>query len=143
MSEWFSTGRTAAYGRRERLVRAWEPGDGVRCSSAPYNGKVACGEPVAVVKDVLPGGAERNQPEVINRVMCLRHLAKCFDPEVGTSADAEVERAALEELAQRYWDQYQKIRDRLTDELLSARFSALPNDLRSKVIAQVRGGDAA
>lgn len=91
MSEWFSTGRTAAYGRRERLVRAWEPGDGVRCSSAPYNGKIACGEPVAVVKDVLPGGAERNQPEVINRVMCLRHLAKCFDPEVGTSADAEVE----------------------------------------------------
>ncbi|WP_131806194.1 hypothetical protein [Mycolicibacterium conceptionense] len=104
---------------------------------------------MVVIKDVLhsarPGrGYGSRSPEVINRVACLRHLAKSFEPKVGTAAESEIEQQASEELAKRYWDQYQEILSRLKDELLEARFSALPEGLRAKVIDLVReSGDAA
>ncbi|OBK09049.1 hypothetical protein A5639_12010 [Mycolicibacterium conceptionense] len=63
---------------------------------------------------------------------------------MGTAAESEIEQQASEELAKRYWDQYQEILSRLKDELLEARFSALPEGLRAKVIDLVReSGDAA
>lgn len=138
-AEWFSAGQTSSYGPdRERLVRVWEPGDGIRCSAAGYNGRFPCGEPVAVVKDVMGRTPGKSEAGTINRVFCLRHVAKSFCAEVGTGAEAATERAALEELAQRYWDQYQEIHTRISNELLEARFSALPTDLRIKVIDIVR-----
>ncbi|MEX7474240.1 hypothetical protein AB4Z39_31590 [Mycobacterium adipatum] len=147
MSDWYSAGFKYRWNdpEFEILVRAWEPGDGMNCGSASYNKRVACGEPVAVVKHVrVDNKAGRYDRQTISRVCCIRHLAKFFDSEVSPSVDAEVEKQALEELAQRYWDQYQTIRNRRVNELLEKRFSALPNGLRERVIAVAREtGDAA
>lgn len=131
--DWFSTG-TSFNGSRETFVRAWEPGDGLRCSCSNYQRKTPCGEPVAVIKDVLLGQAGKWEKQSVTRVLCLRHLANQFADGVGTQAEGNVERKALEELAERYWDQFQHIQQRLTDELLEARFSCLPNGLRERVI---------
>ncbi|ORA25202.1 hypothetical protein BST13_33320 [Mycobacterium aquaticum] len=80
----------------------------------------------------------------ITRVVCLRHVASLFDANLGAAGDKTVESRALEELAQRYWDQYQEIRERLANELVEARFSALPTELRARVVELVReSGDAA
>ncbi|OHU51460.1 hypothetical protein BKG82_22965 [Mycobacteroides chelonae] len=93
---------------------------------------------MAVVKDVETKEAGFHTPQVINRVFCLRHLANSFGEDVGVSAENDIERKALEEIAKRYWDEYQVVVSRMRDELLEARFAALPKDLRDKVIKIVR-----
>lgn len=148
MSEWYSAGDTTHYdSSRERLVRAWEPGDGLRCGWAAYGGKTPCGEPVAVIKDALRSSLEdkrsRRVPESVNRVACLIHLARSFDAKVGGNAEAEVERNAMEELAKAHWDEYREISDRLTNELLEQRFSVLPKPLRDRVIDLLKDGETA
>lgn len=149
MSEWFSAGilprnKWSDEPWSEVLVRAWEPGDGMSCAASAHNKKIVCGEPVAVVRvaRINQEKTGRWDRTVVTRVVCIRHLAKYFDDEVSSTTDVEVERQALEELAQRYWDQYQQIRDRRRNELLEKRYSALPNGLREKVIA-IATGDAA
>ncbi|QSM02548.1 hypothetical protein PROPHIGD57-2_18 [Mycobacterium phage prophiGD57-2] len=89
------------------------------------------------------GGEQSRGDITITRVLCLRHVAKLFDSELGAAGDSSVEKKALEELAQRYWDQYQEIQQRLADELVEARFSVLPSGLRGKVIALVQAGESA
>lgn len=149
MTEWFSAGYKMRFNdpEYEILVRAWEPGDGMRCHASSHNKSISCGEPVAVVRqERCDGKSGRWERQSITRVSCIRHLAKFFDAEVSLVVDAEVEKQALEELAQRYWDQYQTIRERRVNELLEKRFSALPNGLREKVVAIAReaeAGDAA
>ncbi|MDH6199246.1 hypothetical protein M2272_005914 [Mycobacterium frederiksbergense] len=141
MSEWFSAGIRYRWNdpEYEVLVRAWEPGDGIACGSAAYNKRIACSEPVAVVRqERIDGKTGRYERQSITRVCCIRHLAKLFDAEVSPAVDAEVEKQSLEELAQRYWDQYQQIRERRVSDLLEKRFAALPNGLREKVVALAR-----
>lgn len=133
--EWFVTGINSG---REVAVRAWCPGDGLGCSSAGYNSKHPCSEPVAVVKEVLiqpSSSSYRYERQTINRTLCLRHLAKHFDSDLGIKVENLIEKRAAEELAQRYWDQYQAIRARMSDEILQARFSMLPEALRDRVVA--------
>ncbi|SLH07210.1 Uncharacterised protein [Mycobacteroides abscessus subsp. abscessus] len=144
MSEWYSTGYTARRGTRERLVRAWEPGDGIACTNSRNRSRVACGEPVAVVKDVETKEAGFHTPQVINRVFCLRHLANNFGENVGVGAENDIERKALEQVAKQHWDEYQTVVERMRSELLEARFAALPKDLRDKVIkiVQEESGDS-
>lgn len=150
MSEWFSAGMKFrnSYSKDpefEVLVRAWEPGDGMTCHAAAHNARFECGEPVALMRHVrVDGQTGRWVHQSVTRVCCIRHLAKLFDGELSPTVDAEVEKQALEELAQRYWDQYQAIRDRRVNALLEKRFGALPNGLREKVVAIAReSGDAA
>lgn len=138
-TDWFSAGFRGCmpHSTREIFVRVWEPGDGLRCSSAGYNRRIPCGEPAAVLKQVLQQVPSKNCSQSVTRVLCLRHLASEFDPQLGTPAEHDVERKALEELASRYWDQFFEIKNRMQNELLQERFSALPNDLRDSVIALV------
>lgn len=152
-TEWFSAGLRPrnVYSDEpysEVLVRAWEPGDGMLCHASSHNKRISCGEPVAVVKMARLNKDRTGRWDriVYTRVACIRHLAKFFDGEVSPTVDVELERQSLEELAQRYWDQYQKIRERRLGELLEKRYAALPNGLRERVIAlssESGDGDAA
>lgn len=141
------------------LIRAWQPGDGLACTQGKRTNRIPCGEPVAVVKSLINNGCRVGTPDqvmsayrgghessdiTITRVVCLRHMATLFDSNLGLTGDKDVEKRALEELAQRYWDQYSEIKTRLIDELTEARFSVLPAELRSKVIELIReSGDVA
>lgn len=143
--QWYSAGVQYRWNDEptyETLVRTWSPGDGISCSASAHNKRIPCGAPVAVVRQVRVGEPRGAAPRSsITRVYCIRHLAKLFD--VAPTADNEVERQALEELAQRYWDQYQEIRQRLADELLERRFAGLPNGLREQVVAATRESEDA
>ena len=134
------------------LVRVWQPGDGLTCAQSKRSNKIPCGEPVAVVKTLSNNGCRVGTPDpvmvayrgehqtsdiTITRVVCLRHVASLVDSKLGAASDYDYERQALEELAQRYWDQFQAIKDRLYRELIDARFSVLPSELRSRVAALV------
>lgn len=89
-------------------------------------------------------GGHESSDITITRVVCLRHVASLFDSQLGLTGEKTVEKRALEELAQRYWDQYCEIQERLVSELVEARYAVLPVELRSKVIELVReSGDAA
>lgn len=153
MSDWYALGPLS-------LIRIWEPGDGMRCT-LQGNSRCNCGEPVAVIKDANSGSGCRSVktidpvmagyiPNMVadklityTRVVCLRHLAARFDSDLGSAAERNADQLALEELAKRYWDQYESIRNRMHAEIIEARFSSLPNELRDKVIAIARESEKA
>lgn len=140
--EWYSTGIDNDYrSRRETLVRAWRPGDGMRCASAGYQKAHPCTSPVAVVKDVLLTAPSRYDKTVINRVVCIRHLSTIFGSKPAAVEERDTDRAALEQLAQRHWDEFSQILTDMRDALLRDRLSALPEELRDQVIEAMTAAD--
>ncbi|MCF3939956.1 hypothetical protein [Gordonia tangerina] len=94
-----------------------------------------CDIPVAVVKDVTTRTDYRGRPEikVMTKVACLRHLAARFTGSQPSKEEPAMERAALEELAAKHWDEFQDLVRDQTKKLQDARLSALPDELKHHV----------
>lgn len=139
--DWFSAGLTEdPWTTREVVVRAWEPGDGLRCSAAGYQSRHPCGPPIAVMRERYVAGERLRARDktTITRVLCIRHLAKKFAPDLGAQAERDLDNKAAEKLAQAHWDEYQQILINAREDLLTDRLSALPSELRDKVIERIQ-----
>lgn len=143
VAEWYSAGQPVD--RRaagECLVRVWQPGDGIACYAAGYQKKQPCPAPVAVVKDIFLERSGYAGRQRVTRVVCIRHLSEVFGATAVPVQEQDTERAALEELATRHWDEYQIIRVSQREQLLRNRLSALPEELREQVIAAMEADES-
>jgi len=148
MSEWLAT----SIGHKwQTVVRAWEPGDGLRCAFTSRC-KEPCDIPVALVREeyIGPtsgvGSKSFNQPSTITRTVCLRHLAAEFTPDIGgTKAEREIEQNCAEIVIRNHWDEYQDEMVSYRRRLFEDRVAGLPKDLRERVLERLAsgGGDAA
>lgn len=147
IAEWFSAGQPVdRHAAGERLVRAWQPGDGITCYAAGYQKKNPCPAPVAMVKDLFIQKLGYSGRQTITRIVCIRHLSEAFGAASVPLQEQAIERAALEELAQRHWDEYQAILSDQRARQLRGRLAALPEELREQVIAAMESagpGDGA
>lgn len=140
--EWYSAGiLKVGFSSRERLVRAWRPGDGLNCSAAGYQKKHPCPPPVAVVKDALVASHLNGHQPVVTRVVYIRHLAAAFGAGAAPQQEQATEKSALEALAQRHWDEYQAILADQRAQLLRSQLSMLPDELRDQVMTAMESDD--
>lgn len=136
---WYSAGFANGNPDHEVTVRAWRPGDGLKCSHANKRSKTPCGAPVALERRYRPRVPSYRTgnlcSETTTRVVCLRHLASTFLGEMAYATDEGVERSAIEKLATLHWDEYQALIAQAQQAALDERLGALPADLRSQIVA--------
>ncbi|OBB47637.1 hypothetical protein [Mycolicibacterium fortuitum] len=156
---WFSLGFSSNCDSAETFVRAWAPGDGVRCAHASYQKREACGPPVAVVEvQEFRFGTGGYKPEYgirrkTTRVVCAEHLAgrvaniNTRSQQSRSKAIARAVQKATDELTTKYWKQYQVLYKKHLDSEIGDLLSNVPEPLKQLVSdaldAAMESGDAA
>lgn len=142
---WFSLGFSSNCDSEETLVRAWNPGDGVRCAHASYQKREACGPPVAVLETVqFRFGNGGYKPEYgvrkrTVRVVCAEHLAgrvvniNTRGQQSRSKAIADAVKKATDELVTKYWKQYQTLYRKHLDSEIADLLSSVPEPLKALV----------
>lgn len=115
----------------QTAVRAWEPGDGVRCTWTGRNRVKPCGRPVAVVIVREEHGGYGGRPTTIRRVVCVNHL-----PGLKPAGEATVEaaKAAAERVITDHWDEYQAHLKAESERRLAERFEFADEAIRALVL---------
>lgn len=140
---WHSAGFDDGRNDYERFVRAWQPGDGIKCSSQRANSAKPCGVPVAVETSVYAreGDPGRYGRRSVTRNLCLGHLAARFTEVAPWKTEQQIDTIAYERLAANHWDEYQQIIVEEKDNALRQRLSCLPKELQDSVIARMEADD--
>ena len=129
MSEWYvMSEQTSPYRKKRVEIKAWEPGDGLHCSSKNMARRLPCTAPVAVVRTIEPNSRGMQYPlEVRTRVVCRSHLAGMAGK---APLGADVEKRAREAVLAAHWDEYQAeiVKQRGIAE--QTRLASLPDFLR-------------
>lgn len=118
-------------------VRAWEPGDGLFCSSRSSRSKIACTVPVAVFRRTLKQGGGRWNPEVRHSNACEHHVANILaeagykKPGITTVADKEAREAVIAA----HWDEYQAELTKRVEAAREEHLGKLPTALREAIAA--------
>ena len=118
-------------------VRAWEPGDGLFCSSRTSRSKVPCSVPVAVIRRTSKGGSTKWNPEFRNSNACEHHVANVLAeagysrPGITTVADKEAKEAVLAA----HWDEYQAELSKRIEAAREEQLGKLPTALREAIAA--------
>lgn len=118
-------------------IRAWEPGDGLFCSSRTSRSKVPCTVPVAVIRRKFKDGGRKWNPEIRNFNACEHHVANTLaeagykNPGITTVADKEAREAILAA----HWDEYQAELAKRIEAGKEAQLSKLPTALRDAITA--------
>lgn len=118
-------------------VRAWEPGDGLFCSSRTVRSKIPCTVPVAVIRRTLKGGGARWNPEVRHSNACEHHVANVLaeagykNPGITTVADKE----AREAVVAAHWGEYQAELTKRIEAKKEEQLGKLPTSLREAISA--------
>ena len=118
-------------------VRAWEPGDGLRCSYAKNAPRSRpCGRPVAV----KIGQDTRTVRAASSRhyVVCAYHLSTAITP---GEMSAEAETAAREKVLAEHWDEYQQAIQEFMGPRVDEMIGTLPDGLKKLVIEALRADD--
>lgn len=133
--EWYELLHASGPQGNHAEIRAWQPGDGLRCSWAKTNYTHPCGTPVAVLRQgALRAhyGSHEMRDESRRSLICSRHVADAVKRYIGDGATITftAEKIARETVLAAHWTEYQDI---LATQIMSERegaLSLLPESLR-------------
>lgn len=113
-----------------RVLRRWEPGDGLSCSYTTRASRSRpCGPPVAV--RVHTSHPQSDRPHRHKEVICAYHLTEDANP---GELRVQAEREAREEVLVKHWEEYQAAIEAHMVPLVERTISNLPEELKLLVL---------
>jgi hypothetical protein len=128
-----------AGGRKQYEVRAWQPGDGVNCSSSRA-AKSICEKPVATVEQEFQPGP--NKAKTVKReVLCALHLGNRFGTMSSQQVVYDAAKVARESLVVAHWDEYQGYLAKAMKEARAVQLELCPDWAKDMISAAMERSD--
>ncbi|WTW93674.1 hypothetical protein OG216_09915 [Streptomycetaceae bacterium NBC_01309] len=128
-------------GNSKVAIRAWEPGDGLSCSSSRGFSRIPCGPPVAVVITKTYANRPDLRGRTIRRVACAHHLPGIAKPPHQISVEAG--KAAQERIIAEHWDDYQAALAEELNRRLGEMYEGIDEPIRRLIVdAMQRNSEA-
>lgn len=120
----------------EKLVREWQPGDGLHCSFHGHQKRIPCSPPVALMMTIDPKPGYYKPGKSV-RLLCPGHLVAhaLGNPWrhgwTVAGARLKAEKAAKETVLHRHWDEYVAEMDSRLKATRAEQLEQLPEVVRS------------